>query len=60
MFFTGVRITEFGFAFKFLLIVFKENPAGLDGSQNKTNSNKQYAIPILFLLSVNWLCDHAI
>lgn len=53
MFFTGVLITEFGFAFKFLLIVFKENSAGLDGSQNKSNANKQYSIPIFFLLSIN-------
>lgn len=67
MFFTGVLITEFGFGFKFLLIVFKEYPAALDGSQNKSDSNKQYSnlfgifsIPIFSLLSIKWLCDRVI
>lgn len=51
MIFTGILVTEFGF--KFLLIVFKEYPAGRDDSKNKRNSNRQYEISVFFLPSMN-------
>lgn len=53
MLFTGILVTEFGLALKFLLIVFNEHPAGLDYSKNKRNSNRQYVISVFFLPSMS-------
>lgn len=54
---TGILVTEFGLGFMFLLIVFKEYPAGLDDSVNKRNSNRQYVISVFSLLAINRLCN---
>lgn len=35
MLFTDILVIEFGLGFKFLLIVFKEYPAGLDNRRTK-------------------------
>lgn len=53
MLFTGILVAEFGLGFKFLLIVFKEYPAGLDDSKNKGNSNTQCVILVFFFPSMN-------